>query len=198
MEDSTSLAQEYPQKEEAPGYSRIKELLRDGINSLSRPLKSYEVSTLRPIHKQIIGLSAAGMKNREIADLLDVREEWVSVILRQPESQALRNEMVAEFVSGLHGDARDLIHAHTKEAVLTVVKHMRHSKDTVSLAAARDLLDRGGFKPQERIVSTNINLSAADAAAIQAALSEMREDVPPLEETEVTSAVFAERREGDV
>jgi hypothetical protein len=194
-DNGLSLEKEYVAAEDQPGYSRIKELIKHGVSSLQRPLKSSDVQTLRPIHKQVIALSAAGQKNREIAELLDVREEWISKILRHPEAEALRDEMVAEFVTGLHGDARELISAHTKEAILTVVGLMRQSKDNIRLMAAKDILDRGGFKPQERILSTNINLSATDAAAIQAALSEMHEEVPPLQEAEVTAAVFSEKRE---
>ena len=198
--DVASLIKEYDEEvvaevEDATAASRVRRLLRDGVKSLSRPLKSYEVSTLRPIHKQIIALSAAGMKNVEIGELLDVSGAWVSQILKQPDAQVLRNEMVAEYVTGLHGDARELIAAHTKEAILTVVKHMRTGKENTSLAAAKDILDRGGFKPQERIVSTNINLSANDAAALRDAMREMLEPVPEMLETEVTSAVFAEKRE---
>lgn len=196
------LIEEYPESSGSgssavsPRLDRVRDMLLSGVKSLTRPLKSYEVETLRPIHKQIIALSAAGAKNREIADMLDVAEAWVSQILRHPEAQALRNEMVADFVTQLHGDARELISAHTKEAILTVVGLMRSSpKDNIRLLAAKDILDRGGFKPQERIVSTNINLSADDAAAIKAALSETREVVPELHETEVTSSVFAEARE---
>lgn len=191
-----SLEQEYISSEEKPGYSRVKELLIGGVKALSAPLRDHDVATLRPIHKQIIALSAAGCKNREIAEMLDVGEAWVSKILRHPEAQALRNEMVAEYVTALHGDARELIASHTKEAILTVVGLMRSSKDNIRLMAAKDVLDRGGFKPQERILATNINLSASDAAAIQAALHEMHEEVPELSETEVTAAVFSERREG--
>jgi predicted transcriptional regulator len=159
--------------------------------SLRRDISDTDaVKMLKPVHRKIIALSAAGLKNKEIAAMLDISEPWVSQVLTGGEAQAIRNQLVDEFVAGLHGDTRDMINAYTYEAVGTVVGLMRNAKDNIRLAAAKDILDRGGFKPMERVQVQNINLSSGDAADIKAALLESLEEVPLLKEAEVTAAAF--------
>lgn len=152
---------------------------------------TYGVKRLSPVHKQIIALSAAGLKNAEIAETVGKSYAWVSTILNHPEAKRLRNELSSELVSGLLLDTQELIQAHTREAVDTVIHIMRHaSKEHIQLQAAKDILDRGGFKPVERVQSTNLNLSAQDAGHITEALRQLNTSVPELIDVETTHEAF--------
>lgn len=60
---------------------------RDGARSLQQ---------LRPAHKQVIALHLSGYKNREIANLTDYTEAWISTLLRDPLAKELLEEAYSE------------------------------------------------------------------------------------------------------
>lgn len=164
-----------------------------GEDSSAEDSLALALHRMRPAHKKIIALSAAGLKNTEIAGIVGISEPWISQILNSPESRLLRDELASDFAMEVFADTRDLIDAHTREAVGTVVHLMRTAKENVRLAAAKDILDRGGFKPQEKVLHTNITLSSNDANDIKQALMDMTAPVTQFSEAEITAAAFTKK-----
>lgn len=196
---SRHTVSEAPPKMEAPeGAPGLQATVREMSTPMderdtSRDLKYWEPEKLKPVHFQIVALSASGKKNFEIADLLGVTEPWVSVILNHPDAQMLRSQLVARVVESVTDDTAELIKSHTREAFMTVVELMRSAKkEETRQRSAFDILDRGGFKPRDVHVNTNINLGREDAELIADALSESSQDVPKFREVESMEVLLSE------
>ena len=74
----------------------------------------------------------------------------------------LRRELKSEISAAMEG----LMYDKGPKALQMVEELMRtSSSDTVRLAAAKDLLDRSGFKPRERVVTESEKLSTSELEA---------------------------------
>ncbi|MBT9145966.1 MAG: hypothetical protein DDT42_01845 [candidate division WS2 bacterium] len=65
----------------------------NGVSSTSEDLpfdleqienSKWQLTKLKPIHKQVASLAAQGLKNIEIAKIIGITPEYVSMLLRQP------------------------------------------------------------------------------------------------------------------
>lgn len=164
------------------------------MESSSAGLKPWEPETLSPVHKNILMLLAAGMRAREISQMEGMpSESRISVIKNSPAGTAFLKQASEEIGRRISKDARDIVNAHTTEAVLRVLQIMRGSdSDAVALRAAQDILDRGGLKPVDQSQVMHIAVEEKDVSRIVQALNESKEDHSDLEEIDDSSALFSD------
>ena len=142
-------------------------------------------------HWHMFAMRASGMRPGEIASALGYSPSRVSVILNDPRAKALVARMTGDVLRDFQLDVRDLIQSYTGEAVETVATLMRHAEsEPVRLGAARDLLDRGGFKPKEVVTHAHVEIDHEDAQRILGALKEAKEEAPVFEMVEDSAGVF--------
>lgn len=157
----------------------------------------YTPAELSPTHLQMLTLRAAGLRSGQIAELVGYSPSRTSTILNDPRSKAMIERMAGDLLRSNLAEARELIQSYAKEAVETVAALMREAEsEPVRLGAAKDLLDRGGFKPKEVIQSDQVNIGDEDARRILEALREARQPEPALEFVQDSHGVF--KQAGDV
>ncbi len=161
------------------------------------------LKTLKTQHRTIIQMSFNGFKNQEIAERLSMSQSTISGILRSPLGEA--------YLGGLHDKS--------KENTLDVRKHLI-SMNSDALAAferilspagkapyavqctvAKDILDRNGFKPTDKI-NIDMTLQAKSDEEIAAEITALTESiarsavaalVPELDNEEESSRAPANR-----
>lgn len=103
---------------------------------------------LKPKQKKCIELLVEGqMTQREIAQAINITEKTISVWKSEP-----------EFASELENATRLSIRSLAVKAKNTMASLLTSDSDNVRFQAAKDILDRAGFKPQEKIeVSKSID-----------------------------------------
>lgn len=103
---------------------------------------------LKPKQKKCIELLVEGqMTQREIAQAINITEKTISVWKSEP-----------EFSSELENATRLSIRSLATRAKNTMASLLNSDSDNVRFQAAKDILDRAGFKPQEKIeVSKSID-----------------------------------------
>lgn len=103
---------------------------------------------LKPKQKKCIELLVEGqMTQREIAQEINITEKTISVWKSEP-----------EFSSELENATRLSIRSLATRAKNTMANLLNSDSDNVRFQAAKDILDRAGFKPQEKIeVSKSID-----------------------------------------
>lgn len=117
---------------------------------MNKGLKPWEPNELGPRHKQMVVLSAAGMKNKDIGELLGMSDSRVSVILNDPRAVKLRERLAAEIVQQLTESAAEVLAGYQVEAAHTMGTLMRHAEsENVRRMSAADILDRTGHKARE-------------------------------------------------
>jgi hypothetical protein len=127
-------------------------------------------------------MKATGLTNRQIAELCDLSESRVSVVLNHPDARVLLAERVTEFVSSLTDDLREQIQGAAGEAFQTVVQLMRRAEsEKVRQMSAFDILDRAGFKPKDHHVHTTERLEQKDITELAMALRELGQEPEVLE-----------------
>ena len=154
-------------------------------------LKAWEPKRLSQRHKQCCALKATGLRQKEIAEMTGYSESRVSVILNDPRSVALINQISSKIVENVVEETGEFIKGHTLEAAQIVVELMRSAEsEPVRLSAAKDNLDRGGFKPKERLQVDADPIDPKDIGHLAATLREGRIEVVPLDMVEDSSGVF--------
>lgn len=99
---------------------------------------------LKPKQKKCIELLVEGkMSQREISQAINISEKTISVWKSE-----------SEFSSELENATRLSIRSLTAKAKNTMAKLLDSDSDNVRFQAAKDILDRAGFKPQEKIEIT--------------------------------------------
>lgn len=162
----------------------------------ARGLKPWEPNELSPKHEQMVALSAAGLKGKEIAGMLGMSEARVSVILNDPRAKKLRRQLTGSLIRELAVETAEVIQSHTIEAVETLVGIMRHGdSDGVRLRAAENFLDRGGHpKVKEQIQQDKLPpLDDEKVELLRRAIQEATGGGEEVEMIEDTSGVFASK-----
>lgn len=136
---------------------------------------------LRSQHRNIIQMSFNGFRNHEIAERLGMAESSVSQILRSPLGQAYLNGLQDRAVEATL-DVRKKLVSLNKAAIATF-EHLldkgsrKNVPASVQYNAAKDVLDRNGYKAPDRL-SIDMTLQTktdeeldAEIAAIEAAIN---------------------------
>jgi hypothetical protein len=154
-------------------------------------LKKWEPKKINSRHQHVAALKAAGLRNKEIAELTEYSPSRVSVILGDPRIVALVNQFTSQIVTNVTQDTGEYIKGHTLEAAQSVVALMRGAEsEQVQLSASKDLLDRGGFKAKEQIQVTNDYIEGREVSRLVAALEEAATPPPALDFVEDSAGVF--------
>jgi len=136
---------------------------------------------LKSQHRNIIQMAFNGYKNQEIAERLGMAQSSVSTILRSPLGQAYLNGL-KDRAHEATLDVRKKLVSLNKEALATF-EHLLNSSSrkavpaAVQFNAAKDVLDRNGYKAPDRL---NIDMTLqtktdeeldAEIAAIEEAIN---------------------------
>lgn len=133
---------------------------------------------LKAQHRNIIQMSFNGFRNNEIAEKLSMSQGTISSILRSPLGQA--------YLNGLHDRVKEqtidvrkqLIGMNKKalDAISNILDPKAKAPFNVQLTAAKDVLDRNGYKPTDKF-EVDIHSQKSDEeidaeiTAMEAALS---------------------------
>lgn len=112
--------------------------------------RKYNIGYLWDRHHEILRLNAIGLSHQGIATMLGITPQTVSNTVRSNISQPI----IDEFRLNRDGSAVDVkrtIEKLAPEAVSKVRDIMRSADLKTSLAAAKDLLDRGGFAAPTKV-----------------------------------------------
>lgn len=92
-------------------------------------------------------LVSADMTQRQIAEELKVTEQTICAWKKNP-----------EFIEGYNNLMRSTVRSVSAKALKTMVKLLDADSEQVRLNAAKDILDRAGFKPEDKVeISGNVN-----------------------------------------
>ena len=140
---------------------------------VTRPLE------LSPLHKHMCALKAAGLRGVEIAEVVGMSQSQVSLVLSHPDAEALVARLTTDLVARTAEDTAALIQGATHEAMLLNIKMMREGQsEVVRQRSIFDILDRGGFKPKEVVVSATLQMDKDEVAALRETLHQARGEVP--------------------
>lgn len=123
-----------------------------------RRQKSYQPENWTTRHRFCIALEMAGLKNHEIAKVMDWSEGKVSVTLCDDRAEAERSQFAGRVAEKIT-DVRMKLDLHSSEALDEVVDLLRFSeKDEIRLRAGFGILDRAGYTstPREAAVGTTV------------------------------------------
>lgn len=104
----------------------------DVVSAPDLPTK-WELKELRPLHRQVAALVAQGMKNKEVAALVNIHPNYVTTLLAQP--------LVQEYLKSLCGVADARIEALYPKSVDTLAEIMTSGTEKGKLAAVKLQLD---------------------------------------------------------
>lgn len=163
-----------PQREE---IEDLFDMALAGFLPRTRDLKPWEPDKLNARHLQIINLKGAGLSNKKIAELLDIAEATVSVIVNHPDSQYILARMLAYAAENVV-DVETRIRATAPLAHEKLVQILTTSKKEESvIKVAFGFLDRAGYgavQKSESNETVTINVPREEASLIKAAILESR------------------------
>jgi len=133
---------------------------------------------LRSQHRTVIQMVFAGYKSVEIAERLEMSPVTVSLIIRSPLGQA--------YLEGLQDKAQEAVLDVRKKLVsmnssaLKVIERIMNPAEkaphSVQLTAAKDVLDRTGFKAPDRL-HVDMTMQTKTDAEIEAEIMAMQESI---------------------
>ena len=122
--------------------------LPDDTGSIFTNLPSELIDQLHPAKIRMILLYLTGMyTNKKIAAVVGVSDATVRTWLLDPVVQVVIKEIQAREFAVIEGNLKALQY----KAVNTMSELLDSCMDNVRYSAAKDLLDRGGHKPQQSI-----------------------------------------------
>jgi hypothetical protein len=92
-----------------------------------------------------------GLDATAIAMLLDLQEEQVEAVMCDDMFIAMRKDILEAIRYAETGNIHGYLAQKSLRAARVVVKHMNSKDGDRSLAAAKDILDRSGFRPSDRV-----------------------------------------------
>ncbi|MGD9631347.1 MAG: hypothetical protein AB7V18_19080 [Pyrinomonadaceae bacterium] len=109
--------------------------------------KDWSPDAWSPRHRLVIALHLGGDRNWEIAEKLNLSENYVSVILNDPRA-VYEIERMSERVADRTVDTSLRLKLYANEALDEIVEELRTSKsEKIRQIAAFGILDRAGYTP---------------------------------------------------
>ena len=156
-------------------------------------LDYYHPKVFSERHKIIVALSALGWKGPAIAAEVGMEPTTVSKILGDPRAKVLKKKINEQYIEETLISTQERIQSNTLAAADKVIELMNGAdSERVQQTSAFDILDRGGFKPREQSVSTQIKIGAKDISRLVNALEESKQEPEELEMVQDSSGVFKE------
>jgi len=142
------------------------------------------IKELKTQHRTIIQMSFNGFKNQEIAERLSMAETTISNILRSPLGQA--------YMGGLHDKSKEAtldvrkklisMNSSALDAFERILQPANKAPYNVQFSTAKDILDRNGFKPTDKI-NIDMTLQAKSDAEIDAEINALTESIAKAKKT---------------
>ena len=132
------------------------------------PEATPTLSSLKTRHREIARLMLLGKSNNEISELIGISPTRISQIKSDP--------MFRGYLASLEErcdrqvmDVRQRLANLSHEALDVVEELLKDDKSSIQLAAAKDILDRAGYKPVEKVETVNLSavLSPEELQAIR-------------------------------
>lgn len=89
----------------------------------------WQLTKLKPMHKQVASLTAQGLKNKEVASIVGITPEYVSMLLRQP--------LVKEYVAQMCEVVGVRLEALFEKSVDVIAETLENGSEKGRLQAAR-------------------------------------------------------------
>lgn len=103
----------------------------------------------------VLAYTMWGLEPHAIARYLDLSEEQVNSVIASDLFSQTRKEMLEAIryaeASSVHG----YLSNKARAAALVIAKNLSSKNDDVAMAAAKDVLDRAGFRPADRVEHTH-------------------------------------------
>jgi predicted transcriptional regulator len=133
--------------------------------------RKYEIQHLQQRHHEIIRLSTLGHGNKEIAQILGITPQTVSICLNSKLARDKMDHMRQERDAATVDVATAIADLAPKAAKMVDVILSRDLGVGVSpstqLKAAMDILDRNGYKPPEKHQHVHAHLTSEEVEAIK-------------------------------
>lgn len=138
----------------------------------AQDLKDYHPDTFSHRHRLVVLMSAAGWKNKDIAQHMGFSQSRVSVILNDPRARGVLREESKKVAEGLD-DVRRRLEILSREAVDELEDELHEVEDPrVRQRAAFGILDRAGYGKTEKKEVRHGTLDEEDSSQIAQALRE--------------------------
>lgn len=151
------------------------------------------IKELKTQHRTIIQMSFSGFKNNEIAEKLGMAQSTISSILRSPLGNA--------YMGGLHDKAKEntldvrkqliSMNSSALAAFERILSPAHKAPYNVQFSTAKDILDRNGFKPTDKI-NIDMTLQAKSDDEIDAEITAMQNSIARATSTAVAEKVTQE------
>ena len=155
-------------------------LLTNSIEPFFKPtqLCLTMIKKLRTQHRSVIQMHFNGFSGNEIAARLEMSPSTVSGIINSPLGQA--------YLGGLNDRAKEAtldvrkklvsLNASALTAIQNILDPKQKAPHSVQLNAAKDVLDRNGYKPPDKI-NIDMTLTAKTDAEIDAEIAAMEQSI---------------------
>lgn len=146
MELNKEIAAKKPVQ--SPAQSPAKAAENDGPENFLSGLPAELVEAISPAKMRMILLWLTGQyTQKKIAAVVGVAEQTINIWLRDPTVQAIIKELQAREFAIVESNLK----AMRYKALQTLDDLLDSDMDNVRFQAAKDILDRGGHKPQQNI-----------------------------------------------
>ncbi len=133
---------------------------------------------LRSQHRNILQMSFTGFSNNDIAEKLEMSHITVSQVIRSPLGQAYLNGLQDRAQEATLDVRKQLISLNkgALETFARILNPKEKAPHNVQLTAAKDVLDRNGFKAPDRL-NIDMTLHAKTDAEIDAEILAMEDSI---------------------
>lgn len=144
-------------------------------------MAKWTIRSLTPKYKQILRLYAAGKKQVEIARIMGMTPVAIGAIIRSPLFQAALQELEKEVDSRFKEQLASLplserLQKLADKAIEVLAEHIENpATPSLQLSAAKDILDRAGFRAPKEFVVHTVKLDGQFQDDIRKALSDLEE-----------------------
>ena len=170
-----------------PKHPHTQELLSRALAGdlpRGRPLKPWEPEKLNPTSLQVVLLRASGMKQRDIAEFMNLTQgtkmtdSHVSIIVNHPDARTILTQLIS-YAADEVADLRTRIQAYAGEGLDAAVNIMRTNNDKRLVAKiAFEFLDRAGYNTvQKSISATTIVAPKGSVEGLAQAIAESAQEV---------------------
>lgn len=97
----------------------------------------------------VLAYTLFGLDAGEIATATKLTNAQVAKIMLTDAYTSMHETVVQSIINAESGDIRDTFVKHARSAASTIVNVMESGKTADRMAAAKDILDRGGFRPND-------------------------------------------------
>jgi hypothetical protein len=142
--DNGAIVRDTPVTVEVPNNTEIqRELVIARTRIAELPAPSEQMNTI----SVILCYSMYGVSNDDIATLTKLPLESVQHVKMSEVYEEVQAEFVKNIVASDKSEVRDMFVEQSRHAASKMTEHMNSDSETISMSAAKDILDRAGQRP---------------------------------------------------